>query len=69
MGQPAVLADKMVQLLTDDALCQQMKQRSRDIIAHKHNVHTYVQGINDAVAYAAGQQSRRSLGRLTTVDS
>ena len=69
VGQPAVLAETMMQLLADDVLCQRMKDRSREIIAHQYNVHTYVQGINDAVAYAARQGARTSQQRASVVRS
>jgi glycosyltransferase involved in cell wall biosynthesis len=53
VGDRRVLAEKILALLSDDTLLSQMKQHAQEMIAEKHNVHTYLQGIKDAVNYAS----------------
>ncbi|MCA9169702.1 MAG: glycosyltransferase [Planctomycetales bacterium] len=53
VGQPTALADRILSLLSDPQLLAEMKTNALQMIAERHNVHTYLGGIKDAIDYAA----------------
>lgn len=59
-GDPVTLAQVIEDIVMDTEGCERMGRRSREIIMHEHNVHTYLQGIVDAIrcAYELGSGRR-----------